>query len=188
MLRSRSSAWIAVLSVIATLATAAARADQADVRLDGLFAELLEPLDPVTAQSIEREIWSIWVEHDDRAVTLLMRKGVDALNRGDRVGALKDFDQIVAIAPDFAEGWNKRATVNYLLGRHEDSLADIEKTLALEPRHFGALAGRGLVYAALDEYELALESFEEALVVNPHLPGARANVENLRKDLKDREI
>lgn len=188
MSRIRSLALAVAITVLALPVLGPLRADQADQRLEGLFAELLEPLDISSAQTIEQEIWRIWIEHEDRAVTLLMRKGVDAMNRGDRVGALKDFDQIVAIAPDFAEGWNKRATVNYLLGRHDDSLSDIEKTLDLEPRHFGALSGRGLVYAALDEYELALESFEEALVVNPHMPGARINAEALRKDLKDREI
>lgn len=164
------------------------RADQSDSRLQGLFAALREPMDLGTARSIEEKIWGIWIEHDDQAVARLMDKGMAALSRGDRHGALKSFDRIVDMAPGFAEGWNKRATVYYLLGRHGDSLDDIEKTLGLEPRHFGALAGRGLVYAALDEWELALQAFEDALAVNPHLVGARRNAETLRKELEDREI
>ena len=166
----------------------AAGADQGDARLDSLFDQLQKAVDPSEAVVLEATIWQIWIEHSDDAVSLLMRKGVAAMNRGDHRGALEDFDQIVKIAPDFAEGWNKRATVNYLLGRHEDSLADIEKTLALEPRHFGALSGRGLVYFALDEMQMALDSFEAALVVNPHMPGTRSNAEAIRRELKDREI
>ena len=171
-----------------SLAAVAAGADQGDARLEALFDELKEAPGPNEAFTLEASIWQIWIEHNDEAVSLLMQKGIAAMNRGDHRGALEDFDQIVKIAPGFAEGWNKRATVNYLLGRHEDSLADIEETLALEPRHFGALSGRGLVYFALDEVELALESFEAALAVNPHMPGARSNAEALRRALKDREI
>ena len=133
-------------------------------------------------------IWQIWIEFDDRAVELLMEDGMAAMARRDYRGALGKFDQIVHIAPDFAEGWNKRATVHYLIGNYGESLSDIEKTLALEPRHFGALSGRGLVYIELEEEVLALESFEAALKVHPLLPGARHNAAALRKRLENREI
>ena len=95
---------------------------------------------------------------------------------------------IVAIAPGFAEGWNKRATVHYLLGNYDKSLTDIAETLALEPRHFGALSGRGLVYMALEEEELALDSFEAALEVYPLAHGARHNADALRDRLGRRDI
>jgi tetratricopeptide (TPR) repeat protein len=181
----------AILSGLVALACAIvppAAADQNDGRLAGLFDQLQGAAGRTEATATEAAIWHIWVEHDDRAVALLMQKGVAAMNRGDRRGALGDFDQIVQIAPDFAEGWNKRATVRYLLGQFRESLDDIERTLALEPRHFGALAGRGLVYFALDDLPRALESFEAALAVNPHMPGVRSNAEAIRQALKDREI
>ena len=121
-------------------------------------------------------------------VRLLMQQGMGAMTRGDNPAALRSFDQIVKIAPNFAEGWNKRATVHYLLGNYGESLRDIDETLKLEPRHFGALSGRGLVYIELDEEELALHSFEAALQIHPLLLGASHNAEVIRRRLGNREI
>ena len=176
--------WLAALG----LASGVAGADQTDERLEVLFETLLGTADRHVAHRVEETIWRLWIEHDDPAVALLMRNGMSAMNRGDQRSALEDFDQIVRIAPGFAEGWNKRATVHYLLGNYQDSLDDIERTLALEPRHFGALSGRGLVYGALEDPERALEAFEAALEVNPHMPGARSNAEALRKLLEGQRI
>ncbi len=110
------------------------------------------------------------------------------MSRQDFRAALRSFEQIVVLAPEFAEGWNKRATVHYLMGSYEESLKDIEKTLSLEPRHFGALSGRGLVYSALERDALALESFEQALEIHPNMPGARYNAEALRRKIGDQDI
>lgn len=163
-------------------------ADQRDSRLDGLFDQLKSVESFSDAKSVEFSIWNIWVQSGDNAIDLLMRDGVDSMNRRDYRRALRSFDQIVIIAPEFAEGWNKRATLFYLMGEFQRSLADIEKTLALEPRHFGALAGRGLIYVELEDDAKALKAFEDALVINPFLPAARQNAEVLRKRLKDRAI
>jgi len=181
---------LALLGLGAILAAAppSAHADQNDASLTLLFRQLDEAIDPNEAMPIEREIWRVWLEHPDRAVTILMGKGIAAMNRRDHAKALEIFDQMVAIAPDFAEGWNKRATVHYLRSELEASLADIEKTLELEPRHFGALAGRGLVYIGLEDLERALEAFEAALAVHPQMIGPRLNAEAIRKELEDREI
>jgi tetratricopeptide (TPR) repeat protein len=108
--------------------------------------------------------------------------------RRDYAAALVAFDRTVTLAPGFAQGWNKRATVLYLLGQYEQSLLDCDKVLELEPRHFGALSGMGLIYMALDEPELALEAFERALAVDPTMPGPRHNAEALRQSIKDRDI
>ena len=108
--------------------------------------------------------------------------------RRDLRAALGKFDQIVKIAPGFAEGWNKRATVYYLLGNYAESLHDIDKTLALEPRHFGALSGRGLVLMELENADLALDSFEAALEIHPKLPGANHNAEALRREIQKNQI
>lgn len=189
MQRSFLAATVPGLMIAVLLAIGGpARADQADGRLDGLFERLQGAESPHEAQEVEGRIWEIWAESDDGAVRGLMRDGIAAMTRGDYAHALTKFDQMVAIAPDFAEGWNKRATVHYLLGNYGQSLGDIAKTLKLEPRHFGALSGRGLVYVKLEDERRALESFEAALEIHPHLTAAAANAEQLRKLLHDREI
>jgi len=172
-----------------TLWTASpAQADQKDGRLDSLFLRLQEAPAPAVAQRVEGEIWRIWLQSDDGAVQGLMHAGIDALSRGDYRHALTKFDQMVLIAPDFAEGWNKRATVHYLLGNYAQSLGDIAKTLDLEPRHFGALSGEGLVYMALEDERRALKAFEAALAIHPNLTSAASNAEQIRKIIRDREI
>ena len=117
-----------------------------------------------------------------------MKTGVASMNSGQFSAALEAFDKIVVLAPKFAEGWNRRATLHYFMGSYEASLKDIAKTLELEPRHFGALSGRGLVYTKLDDLERALDSFEAALEVYPQMIGPRNNAEAIRKILKKREI
>ncbi len=166
----------------------AAAADQRDPRLAPLFEKLRESQDPTAAQKAEQAIWTIWLETDSAAVNILMRKGILAMQRRDFRTALRNFDQIVDLAPDYAEGWNKRATVYYLMGAFKESLDDIVKTLDLEPRHFGALSGRGLVLTELERNEEALEAFEDALAVNPAMPSVRLNIEALRKLLEGSRI
>ncbi len=173
---------------LAVLPGAALRADQGDARLEVLFSQLKQAPDTQAARAVEAVIWNIWGEVEDRASGILLGQGISAMGRGDLRAALGKFDQIVAIAPGFAEGWNKRATVHYLLGNFEDSLADIDKTLTLEPRHFGALSGRGLVYMQLEEESLALDSFEAALEVYPLALGAGRNAEILRSRLGRQDI
>lgn len=180
--------WATVLLVCLTFAGAPVAADQQDPRLEELFALLKAAPSYGAAQPAEAAVWGIWSETDDPAVRILMGNGIAAMARRDYRLALEKFDQIVAIAPNFAEGWNKRATVHYLLGLYPASLSDIDKTLGLEPRHFGALSGRGLVFIELNEEELALESFEAALVIHPNLPGAANNAKILRKRIEDRAI
>ena len=167
---------------------APALSDQTDPKLDALFIQLKAASGHIEAAPVEQRIWAIWLESSDKNVTLLMEEGVDRMNVGDHGAALQAFDKIVKIAPDFAEGWNKRATVHYLMENFQKSLADIVKTLELEPRHFGALSGRGLVYAKLDKLERAFDAFEAAVAVNPHMIGARTNLEVIRQILKRREI
>src|SRR3546814_19904815 len=112
------------------------------------------------------------MQSDDGAFNGLMRDGVAALSRRDYSHALAKFDQMVVIAPGFAEGWNKRATVHYLLGNYGESLADIAETLALDPRHFGARSGGGLVYLRLEDTQRELDAVEPALALPPPLPAA----------------
>jgi tetratricopeptide (TPR) repeat protein len=165
-----------------------ASADQTDPRLAPLFDILKTTRNPIEAQVAEHEIWSLWMTSNEETVNLLMIRGVDALSADDLKTAFKVFTEMVEIAPDFAEGWNKRATVLYMLGAYPESIADIDRTLELEPRHFGALSGLGLCNAELEHDEAALDAFERALTVNPHMDGARVNAELLRRKIEDKAI
>jgi tetratricopeptide (TPR) repeat protein len=163
-------------------------ADQTDPRLDALFGRLKAASGPAESVSIEGEIWAIWLVAPDEATQSRLDSGIDAMGRGDLAAALEAFDEVVALAPGFAEGWNKRATVHYLLNNLQQSLEDIAATLKLEPRHFGALSGRGLVFIKLRDLEQALSAFEEVLEVSPQMTSARANIDAIRKVLGQREI
>lgn len=171
-----------------SLSALSVRADQNEPQLDELFRQLRDAPDESVARPIEQRIWALWISHGDSAVNSLMETGLGQMSRRDYGSALETFEVMVGLAPDFAEGWNKRATVHWLLGNYQDSLDDIDKTLALEPRHFGALSGRGLVYINLEEWELALQAFDDALGVHPQMVGPRVNAEALRLMLEGRPI
>ena len=102
--------------------------------------------------------------------------------------ALAAFDEVVRKAPNFAEGWNARATLHYLMDNYDDSIRDIQHTLSLEPRHFGAISGLGLIYLELGEEAAALRAFEKALEINPHLTDAKARARELRLKLDGKKI
>ncbi len=156
-----------------------APADQNDRRLAGLFAQLQSTGDQAEAVAIQESIWGLWFQSEDATVTRWMRKGNIALNQGRLDEALAAFERVVREAPEFAEGWNRRATLHYLMGSYAASVRDVERTLALEPRHFGALSGLGLINLRLGQNDQAIKAFREALKVNPHLTGAKANLEGL---------
>ena len=133
---------------------------------------------------MDRRIWLLWLHSDDKAVNRLMAQGVIAMQRGALDRALDRFDAIIRRAPDFAEGWNKRATVLYLMGRHRESAADVQHVLNLEPRHYGALSGLGMILAALGREADALEWLGRALELNPYLDEIRRLAEELGERLK----
>lgn len=162
----------------------AALATQDDPRLEELFQRLQEPMSTEEARSIELTIWRIWLEVDDSEVAQHLRRGSQAMAHREFERALVSFNAAVELAPDMAETWNKRATLHYLMGSYEESIEDIRRTLALEPRHFGALSGLGKVLLALHDEEGALKAFEAALKVNPHMPGVDAYVRRLSKELR----
>lgn len=145
------------------------QAQQPDAVLDALFADLRSAENPAAAQRITAQIWEHWVHPDDPALADRMALVLQRLGMSDLSGAIGLLDQLVVDYPDYAEGWNQRATAHFLLRNFDQSLADIEKTLAVEPRHFGALAGRALIYLELDQRELALETIREALTIHPFL-------------------
>jgi tetratricopeptide (TPR) repeat protein len=125
------------------------------------------------AKVIEQQIWEFWGKSDDAVISALMRAGIVAMARQDYAVALERFDRLAKQAPDFDDGWNKRATVQHLIGNFPASVSGIEHTLELEPRHFGALSGVGLIDYAIEEPAAALRSFEAALIIDPHLDETR---------------
>jgi tetratricopeptide (TPR) repeat protein len=182
---------LAMMALAAALALAPlvpAFSAQDDPRLDRLFAQLKAAPADADTEALTDQIWRIWVASGRSDIDDLMTQGTRSLNLGDLPKALDRFAQIVTRAPDFAEGWNKRATVYYLLGNFDASVADIERTLVLEPRHFGALSGLGLIYMNLGREQAALRAFRKTLDINPHLPAIRERVDALTKKLKGEPI
>ena len=152
-----------------------AEAGQRDPRLPALFDRLSQGavLSAMEAEALQSRIWRTWMNSSDPTIQALMTRGVAAMSQQLYSAALGVFDEMIALAPDFAEGWNKRATVNFLMGDFPASVTDIQRTLDLEPRHWGALAGLGQIYLLLDEPEAALKPLRRAIEVNPYLEGVR---------------
>jgi len=158
-------------------------ADQKATDLDGLFGELQEAESPQQAVQIESAIWKKWYEREDEAGGVNMKNAVKAMSSGRYTVALSLLDELVDKESDYAEAWNRRATVHYLLGNYKQSLSDIEKTLALEPRHFGAISGLGMIMLKMGEEEKALHAFERVLDISPLNAGATKSVKDLESKI-----
>jgi tetratricopeptide (TPR) repeat protein len=178
----------AVIFLLASIGAPPVSAAQDDPRLDRLFARLKATDDRAEVHRLTDEIWSIWHQSGQPGVDAPMLEGRRFLALGPLHSALGNFSTAVKWAPDFAEAWHKRATVHFLMGNYPASIADIRQTLTLEPRHFGALAGLGLIYLNLNQERAALKALEKALEINPHLSGTRAKVQELRDKLDGRKI
>lgn len=176
------------VALAASAATRPAAADQSDPRLEGLFKQLKAAPDPDRANEIDISIWQIWYQSHDPEIDQLIAIGTEAMDNGDLQAALIAFDKIVKKKPDFAEGWNRRATVEYLMKDYKASLADIAETLKREPRHFGALSGLGLVNMALDREEQAAEAYRKVLELDPQNEGAKHNLEAIEAQIKKKSI
>jgi tetratricopeptide (TPR) repeat protein len=177
-----------LLSVFLIWATAPAIAAQDDRRLPALFDALKRASGPSAAKVIEDRIWDIWLFNGKSRIDHKMREGIVAMSTGDYPVALKAFDYIVREAPEFSEGWNKRATVYYLMNNFNKSVGDIKQTLALEPHHFGAVSRFGLIYLESGDGASALEAFQRVLRIHPFMAGTRAQVEILRHQFGGKEI
>jgi tetratricopeptide (TPR) repeat protein len=170
------------------LLTFPALARQDDPRLAELFAKLVEIEDARAAKLLEGAIWGLWMQSGSATVDLLLNRGTKAMGDGDYPTALQLFTSVVELDPKFSEGWNKRATLFFLMGALDRSLADVDKTLALEPRHFGALAGLGMINTQLGKDREALDAFEKAVLVNPHLESVKPEISRLKKKLDGSRI
>ena len=156
--------------------------------LDGLFAALKRERDVEAAKRITARIWREWNASGDPTVDLLAVWAGRAMGKRKFGVALDLLDQVTVIAPDYAEGWNKRATLHYQRKDFAKSLADIERVLVLEPRHFGALAGMGAILIELDRKPEALDVWYRALAVYPTMESAQKAVARLEEELAGRGI
>ena len=171
----------------------AAYSNDRDVRLNQLFEQLKKSNNNFAAFEIENKIWKIWSIHpsNDRRgyrLTELLAQGSNLMSRGELGKAYKIFSIIINSDPDWPEGWNKRATVLYLMGRYQESLVDIDEVLKRESRHFGALSGQGLVQIALENYEKAIKSYETVQKIYPSIESAKIMIPQLKKLIKDAAI
>ncbi|MDF1747570.1 MAG: tetratricopeptide repeat protein [Alphaproteobacteria bacterium] len=182
--------FMAVITVIGMVVLAMpSLADQEDKRLDSLFDILhTAPLHSQEAYIAQQGIWALWVQAPTASGRVLMRQGIQQMSQGDLDQAVETFSALIALEPDFAEAWNKRATIYFMQGNYADALADIDETLTLEPRHFGAKSGLGLIFDAMEEPEAAIDAFREALKINPHMEQIRARIEQLKKQLEGRQL
>ncbi len=151
------------------------------IRDSEVLARLLFDDDADTRAATEAALWSVWSRSGDARVDALFKKGVAHMNAGEADAAIATFTEVIRRKPDFAEGWNKRATVYFFTKRYKESLADCAEVIKRNPGHFGALSGYGQIYAQLEDYDKALEYFERAIAVNPNMQGVALNILALRK-------
>jgi tetratricopeptide (TPR) repeat protein len=148
--------------------------------LDTLFAKLQTATDPMAIQSLEAAIWEQWTMVPDAKQRALMLRGIAEMQQQELQTAVTTFSKLIDMAPDLAEAWNKRATVQWLLGNFPASLADICETIKREPRHFGAYSGLGMIRAEMGEPGRAAAAFALAKKYNPHIVGIDAEIERLK--------
>lgn len=161
---------------------------QAQSGIDSLFEKLQETQNPVEAKQLERQIWAAWSKSESDTLDALMQGGIAVLEKGDYARAQDIFSVMIELKPDYAEAYNKRASVRFLAGDYAGSVADIERTLKLEPRHFGALAGLGTIMERLDNLDEALKAYRRALAANPHLNDGADKLKELRRRIDAKEL
>jgi tetratricopeptide (TPR) repeat protein len=158
---------------------------------EGAVQDLLDSLPTLDGQGateVEDRIWRLWLDSGSPTVNLLTERGVRALDAGDLELARDLLDRVVRLAPDYAEGWNRRATVFFRADDYADAFQDLERVLRLEPRHFGAWTGLGLMFESLGETAKALEAYERALAIHPNLGLAQQGRDRLAAAAQGRDL
>jgi tetratricopeptide (TPR) repeat protein len=156
--------------------------------LDFLFGALKVAPDEASARHVEARIWALWLQTPSDTAALLMMRAKAAMDAQQMDVALKLLDAVVKLRPDYVEGWNRRATLYYLQNDYAHSLEDIEQVLVREPRHFGALAGLGMIMQDLGDEKRALDAFRKALAVDPYLEKVPELVKTLSEKVEGRDI
>ncbi len=168
-------------------------AEERKIKLDKLFTQLKNTKNLSSSQIVENKIWKIWEIHpsNDRKgyrLTELLDQGSLLINRRELNKAYEIFSQIIVADPNWPEAWNKRALALYLMNRYQSSLDDINITLTLEPRHFGALSGQALNYIELKQYEKAIESYKAAQKIYPVIDAAKKMIPQLQELINDQAV
>ncbi len=166
-LNMRVISKILIVSISLLFACKIALADQNDPRLNNLFKKLNETENQDEIRDLISDIWNIWYEVDDPKVIEYFEKGIQAMNLRNYPLAIRFFNNLIEEDPNFAEGWNKRATVHFMMGNFDQSMQDIIKTLELEPRHFGALDGMGLIFIHQGQFQQAIDVYDKMLEIFP---------------------
>ena len=157
--------------------------------IDKLFIQLKSANDFENSKKIEDKIWDLWITHPSKnSLTKLLADGSSAMMDNKLDTAYNKFTEVIELDPNWAEAWNKRATVLYLMGKYKLSQADIDKVLAIEERHFGALTGQGLVQTALKNYQKAIDSYIQAHKVHPFMKSPMIMIEKLQIELQKQSI
>ena len=163
-------------------------ADERVIKLDKLFNDLRIDNKSISAK-VEKKIWKIWSTHpNNKRLTNMLAEGTDLVNNQKLNEAIIKFSNVIELDPNWAEAWNKRATVFYLIGEYQKSQNDIDKVLDLEKRHFGALAGQGLVNIELKNYEKAIKSYQDAMKIYPTMNSGKIMIKRIRELIKKQSI
>lgn len=178
------TSFVAVV-VFPTLVAAQMTGDAA--HLEELYERLQDP-ELNNWESVEQEIWSEWARSGSPSIDLLYSRGQEALQADDAKAAVEHFSAAIDHAPDFAEAYNGRATAFFQMERFGLSLSDIEMTLALNPRHFGAMTGLGLILEALDRKADALSAYRAVTAIHPHSPNVQESIEKLEAQLEGQAL
>ena len=163
-------------------------ADDRSSELNHLFNEL-KIKDKNLSFEVEQQIWKIWSTHpNNNRLTSMLAAGSNFMNNKEYSKAVEIFTKVIDLDPTWAEAWNKRATVLYIIGEFEKSQNDIDQVLKLEKRHFGALAGQGLVNIELENYEKALESYKEAMRIYPTMNSPKIMIKQIKELIQRQSI
>jgi tetratricopeptide (TPR) repeat protein len=178
--RADALAALVAPDVEARRAGAAALAQVGEPDDAPVLVRALRDADTQVRRLAERALWAVWSRSGDATIDHILEIGVAQMREGQIEASVETFSDIIRRRPDFAEGWNKRATAYYLLGDWRRSAADCDEVLKRNPQHFGALSGYGMIWLQLDQPTRALARFEEALAVNPNLDSVQETIDALR--------
>ena len=156
---------------------------QGESRLDNLFADLKRERNEKAAERIAGQIWEEWFKSGSASIDLMMQWAQNAMEEQKYDVALDFLDEVITLSPNYAEGWNRRATLHFMMSNYGKSMSDIDHTLALEPRHFGALSGMAQILKSTGKKELALKAYQRVLEIYPMMRNAQNEVATLSEEL-----
>ena len=177
-----------IVALLSLLSFNSLFADERSIKLDQLFNDLKNN-DQYISNKIEQKIWKIWSTHPNNSeLTTMLNAGSEFVNNNQLLEAIEIFTKVIELDPSWPEAWNKRATVFYMVGEFEKSQKDIDEVLKLENRHFGALAGQGLVNIKLENYDKAIKSYENVIEIYPSMNSSKIMIKHIKDLIKKQSI